>query len=242
MIDHARQAPSLAALKARVSAIWEEILSTSRFVQAIKSGEITKQLYGLYLIETYHYTRHNARNQALVGVRCPEEQRQYQKFCFVHASEEVGHEQMALHDLVSLGLKDAPPAIPPPLPATDVLTGYLYWISYQGNPLQRLGYSYWAESCYEYVRPLMGQVQKTLGLTPAQMTFFVAHADIDVEHSQLVNDMIVKRCTTADDWDAVGQVMETSLRLTGRMMDEVAAEYGRLVAGTTDRCAFLRRL
>ncbi|RKH65860.1 iron-containing redox enzyme family protein, partial [Corallococcus llansteffanensis] len=132
--------------------------------------------------------------------------------------------------------------IPPPLAATEVLTGYLYWISYQGNPLQRLGYSYWAESCYEYIRPLMGRVQKTLGLTAAQMTFFVAHADIDEDHSALVNEMIAKKCRTPEDWEDVARVMETSLRLTWRMMDEVVDAHARLLAGQSERGAFLKAL
>jgi pyrroloquinoline quinone (PQQ) biosynthesis protein C len=232
----------LDALERRVRGIWQELLGSSRFVRTIQQGEITRALYALYLLETYHYTRHNARNQALVGVRCPEDERQYQRFCFEHAAEEVGHEQMALHDVISLGFKDVSFTIPEPLPATVTLTGYLYWISYQGNPLQRLGYSYWAESCYEYVRPLMGKVRETLGLAASQMTFFVAHAEIDAEHSRLVNEMLSRRCKTAEDWHAVGEVMETSLRLTGRMMDEVVEEYARLCSGSTERCAFLRSL
>jgi pyrroloquinoline quinone (PQQ) biosynthesis protein C len=231
----------LETLKARLMATWDDLLSNSRFVRTIKSGEATRTLYALYLVETFHYTRHNARNQALVGVRMSEDDRHYQKFCFDHATAEVGHELLALHDLVSLGLERSP-ILPPPLPATEILIAYLYWISYQGNPLQRLGYSYWAESCYNYVRPLLRTVQQTLGLTTTQMTFFIAHAEIDAEHSRLVNSMISKKCADAADWDAVAKVMETSLRLTGRMMDEVHDEYIRLVDGQTERCAFLKAL
>ncbi|HYO72039.1 MAG TPA: iron-containing redox enzyme family protein [Archangium sp.] len=237
------EASNLEALKRRLTGVWEDLLANSRFVRIIQQGEVTKALYALYMIETYHYTRHNARNHALVGVRTPEDDRQYQKFCFTHAAEEVGHEQMALHDVVSLGFtpgQELP--IPSPLPATEVLIGYLYWISYQGNPLQRLGYSYWAESCYEYIRPLMGKVQKKLGLTPAQMTFFVAHADIDAEHSRLVDEMITKKCKTPQDWEDVARVMETSLRLTWRMMDEVVDAYTLFVEGKSERAAFLRAL
>jgi thiaminase len=238
MIDH----PQLSALQEHLVSTWKELFSTSRFIQTIERGEVTKPLYALYLLETYHYTRHNARNQAVVGVRCPEGELQYQRFCFEHAAEEVGHEHMALHDLKSLGVADADLAMPPPLPATTVLTGYLYWISYQGNPLQRLGYSFWAESCYEYVIPLLRNVQQRLELTNAQMTFFISHAEIDADHSKAVNDMLCKRCKTHDDWSTVAEVMRTSLRLTGAMMDNVFDEHTRLMTGKTERCAFLRGL
>ncbi|RKH43027.1 iron-containing redox enzyme family protein [Corallococcus sp. AB050B] len=240
MTDNTQTVSGLEALKHRRSQVWDELLSQSRFVRTIQQGEVTKALYALYLIETYHYTRHNARNQALVGVRCDDD-RHYQKFCFNHAEEEVGHEQMALHDVASMGLQPGFP-IPRALPATDVLIAYLYWVSYQGNPLQRLGYSFWAESCYDYIRPLLGKVQKSLGLTPAQMTFFVAHSDIDAEHSQAVDEMIAKKCKTPEDWEDVAQVMETSLRLTWKMMDEVADAYAQLVDGRSDRAAFLKAL
>jgi thiaminase len=213
---------SLDDLKRNLDAIWRDLFETSPFLRAIVGGQVTKSLYALYLLETYHYTKHNARNQALVGVRYGDDHT-YQKFCFKHAADEVGHEMMALHDVKSLGLGDAELDIPEPLPATTTLTAYLYWISYQGNPLQRLGYSYWAEACYEYVLPMMESVMKKLNLSSGQMTFFVSHADIDEEHSCIVNDLITRKCSTPNDWEAVSAVMETSLRLTGKMMDEVYA-------------------
>jgi pyrroloquinoline quinone (PQQ) biosynthesis protein C len=232
----------ISMLKTRLDEVWKELFRTSTFLTAVGAGETTRSLYASYLIETYHYTRHNARNQALVGVALPGDDPQYQRFCFQHAAEEAGHEQMALHDIKSLGIADLEAKLPEPLPETSVLTAYLYWISYQGNPVQRLGYSFWAESCYEYILPLMGQVIQALGLTSAQTTFFVAHADIDVAHAEMVNAMLARKCRTAADWAAASEVMETSLRLTGRMMDAVHEEHRRLMSGQSERCAFLRDL
>jgi pyrroloquinoline quinone (PQQ) biosynthesis protein C len=233
---------NLAKLKTKLDQEWADLFRTSSFIKAVQAGEATKALYGLYLLETYHYTRHNARNQALVGVRSEEHDPQYQRFCFHHAADEAGHELMALHDVRSLGVSDVQSKLPAPLPETTTLVAYLYWISFQGNPAQRLGYSFWAENCYEHILPLMGQVTEKLGLTSAQTTFFVAHADIDVEHAAQVQAMLVRQCRTAEDWAAVAEVMTVSLRLTGRMMDAVYDEYLRLTAGTSDRCDFLRAL
>ncbi len=56
-------------IESRVGQIWDEILSSSRLARAIAEGRITRALYAIYMIETYHYTSHNARNQVLVGVR-----------------------------------------------------------------------------------------------------------------------------------------------------------------------------
>src|SRR5687767_8282796 len=103
-----------------VRAGWESLLARSRFVQAVRGGRLTRSMYAAYLVETYHYTRHNARNQAMVGMRTALEP-QYLKFCFTHASEEVGHELMALHDLRSLGVDIEEGALGSPLPRTEAL-------------------------------------------------------------------------------------------------------------------------
>ncbi|RYZ85884.1 MAG: iron-containing redox enzyme family protein, partial [Proteobacteria bacterium] len=96
--------------------------------------------------------------------------------------------------------------------------------------------------CYEYVLPMMENVMKKLKLSSGQMTFFVSHADIDEEHSRIVNDLITRKCSTRNDWEAVSAVMETSLRLTGKMMDEVYAEHQRLITERSGRAVFLLNL
>lgn len=229
-------------LQERLARTWEELLATSRFVQTVQRGEVTKALYAIYMLETYHYTFHNARNQALVGAQGGLQNRHYQKFCFTHAAEEVGHEQMALHDVLSLGLKGGDFQLPGPLPETETLIAYLYWVSTNGNPVRRLGYSFWAEGCYQYVNPLIQKVRETLRLTPAQLTFFVAHAELDQEHLAEVHELVQKTCVRPEDWAAVGEVMETSLRLTGRMMDAAHDEYLALREQRSSRYAFLARL
>jgi thiaminase len=230
------------ALDTTLKSVWEELFQRCRFIQTVQRGEVDKKLYALYMLETYHYTRHNARNQALVGVRALEEDGPYLRFCFEHAKDEAGHELMAMHDILSLGLKQGDFTAPPPLPATEVLIAYLYWISATGNPLRRLGYSYWAESVYRYINPLIARVQQTLNLKSAQMTFFIAHAKIDAEHEQDVRKMLAERCRSDQDWADVERVMTTSLRLTGEMMEDVSAEYERLVTGKPTPYRFLDAL
>ncbi|MGO1069411.1 iron-containing redox enzyme family protein [Lysobacter sp. CA199] len=225
-------------LNERVTAIWGEILDTSELVRAIRGGSVDKALYAIYMLETYHYTAHNARNQALVGVRHAE-LAPYAKFCFEHAAEEVGHEKMALHDVMSIGLKDHKFDIPQPLPSTEILIAYLYWVSFTGNPLQRLGYSYWAENAYEYINPLIDRLRTTLELQESQLTFFIAHSDIDADHFEEIKTIMRRTCKSEQDWVDVERVMETSLRLTGAMLEEVHREYELYRSGKSRRYAFL---
>lgn len=222
--------------------IWKDILTSSRMVRAIQDGSMTRELYAIYMVETYHYTSHNARNQALVGTRqdCAAP---YAKYCYGHAAEEVGHEKMALNDIASLGfehLKNDAFALPEPLPETERLIAYLYWISLTGNPLQRLGYSYWAESCYTHINPLIAKLRHTLGLEASQLTFFIAHSDIDTEHFEKVKAIIRRTCKTEHDLACVERALENTLRMTGNMLDAVYTEYERFRAGDSARCDFLR--
>ncbi|NMO18463.1 iron-containing redox enzyme family protein [Pyxidicoccus fallax] len=232
-------ASRFAVLDKKLKKSWEDLFARSRLVKTIQEGRIDKRLYAVYLMETYQYTLHNARNQALVGVRALDVGVSYLKFCFEHATEETGHEHMALHDMLSLGLPKEALEIPPPLPATEALIAYLYWVSATGNPLRRLGYSYWAESSYDYIMPLIDKVRETLELKPAQMTFFIAHSKIDEDHAEQVRRMIAQNCKTDQDWHDVERVLETSLRLMGNMMEEVFAEYELLRKEQSATHAFL---
>jgi pyrroloquinoline quinone (PQQ) biosynthesis protein C len=229
-----------AALDRLIDSVWNDILTHSRLAQSIRTGSISHELYMIYMIETFHYTSHNARNQAATGVMHAHHP-VYAKFCFEHAAEETGHERMALHDLGSMGPKGTDLALPPPLPATETLIAYLYWISTQGNPYRRLGYSYWAENSYRYILPLVRGVKEALRLSDSQLTFFIAHSDIDDAHARHVRAMIERTCRNGEDWQMLSEAAETSLRLTGRMLEAVYDQYELLQEGRPSRYDHVRR-
>jgi thiaminase len=232
----------LEVLQEKLNGLWENILENSPLIKHIMDGKIDKKLFALYMYETYHYTFHNARNQALVGVVGQELPIQYMKFCFEHAEEETGHELMALHDIRELGVDVENQAIPAPLINTELLIAYLYWVSAKGNPIQRLGYSFWAENCYGFINPVISMVAKTLGLKDTQLTFFVAHSNIDEEHALEVQHMILKFVKTDEDWLAIERVMTTTLKLQSKLLDGVFEEYKKLVKGEDSSYSFLNSL
>lgn len=232
----------LERLTNRRKAVWEHLLATNALLTTVQRGEVTKKLYAIYMLQTYHYTLHNSRNQALVGVRAIEENGQYLKYCFEHASEEVGHEQMAIKDVVSLGISREHLEIPDPLPETEIFIAYVYWISATGNPVRRLGYSFWAESAYDFVNPLIEKAREMLGLKKSQMTFLVSHAMIDEDHAKDVMEMLRKVCRTEKDWEDVERVMETTLSLAGNMFEAIYREHQQLVEGKPSPYSYLNRL
>jgi hypothetical protein len=230
---------NLEGLDKIISDTWNKILNESKLVEAINSNSFDKYLYAIYMVETYHYTSHNARNQALVGTTFPENP-VYAKYCFHHASEEVGHEKMAYHDLISIGINESAFTIPAPLPETEILISYLYWISSNGNPIRRLGYSYWAESCYQYINPLIYKIKTVLQLKSHQLTFFIAHSEIDEKHANEVTDIIQKVVKDEEDINEIITVAKYTLNLTGYMLDAVYKEYVDFLNGDSKRYNFLR--
>jgi hypothetical protein len=213
---------------------WKRILESSMLFREVLSGSTDRRLYALYLAETIHYTSHNARNQAAVVLNIagssPREIR-YMKFCLKHALDEAGHELMAYHDLKAAGfnipLKDLPPA----LPATETLVAYLYRVATTGNPIRRVGYSYYAEDGYRFFGHVMQKAAQNMRLTPAMMTFYVEHSEIDAKHSDQVKSILEATARDERDWKDVEEVLRTSLRLTGAMLDDIYTEFLRVKEG-----------
>jgi hypothetical protein len=214
---------SLSRLESRISERWGELLE-SPVAQSLKDilGKGDRRPYTLWLCQVAHLTRHTSAHQALVGTRVGEISIPYAKYCFEHAMEEVGHEQMALADLRRIGLSaDRVEDLPPPLPSTELLTAYLYHASTRAHPATRLGFSYWAEKCYPYIEMLVRDTQASLGLADSQMTFFVSHAAIDEKHARGVEEIIDKVCKTDADWNAVERGMVESLNLAIGIFQEI---------------------
>ena len=241
----ARNRDPLTDLQARIAVRWCEVLTrphTQTLLTSLASGDL--RAYALYLIQVYHYASHTARNQALVGVNPATTDPRYMKFCFEHALEEVGHELMALHDLRAVGLPVVDPRrdLPGPLPATELTVAYLYWVAQHGDPIQRLGYSLWSETCYQHIGSAVTGAREGLGLERAQMTFFYSHAHIDEKHARDVEAALRSVCKTPADWAAVARTTEITLDLTDRMLEEIAAELARLEEGASSDYALVQTL
>lgn len=215
-----------------ISRKWEEILLQPQALNFAGSLMGTdRRVYALYLTQVYHYAYHTARNQALVAVNPANRDIKYMQFCLEHALEETGHELMALHDLRSLGLSLENPEkdMPPALPQTELLIAYLYWISGNGSPVQRLGYSYWAECSYHYIGPFVDALCDRMMLKKRQMTFYYNHAAIDDKHAKDVERILLHVCKSPQDWKQVMKVAETTISLTHEILKAVLDEYQKLV-------------
>lgn len=224
---------------------WTEILQQPQALQFADSmmGR-DRRIYALYLTQVYHYACHTARNQALVAVNPANKDIQYMQFCLEHALEETGHELMAVHDLRHMGIKidDPEKDIPAPLPPTQLLISYLYRVAQHGNPVQRLGYSYWAETSYGYIRSFMDRLSENMQLQKKQLSFFYNHSTIDDKHAQDVERILLHVCRTEEDWQAVTETAIITLDLTHQILKAVIDEYEKLVRQEPSRFEFLNLL
>ncbi|MBV8667332.1 MAG: iron-containing redox enzyme family protein [Burkholderiaceae bacterium] len=208
------------ALQATVDRDWHGI-QQGNFWKLVLGRPVTRELYRDLMIEIYQYTKHNSRNQAAAAfVEAPDG---LLKFAYQHAGEELGHERMAAHDLESIGLLDRQELQRRPLPATEALIGYLYFVAIKYGPLARLGYSFWAEDVYDQIGGVLAKIRSDLALEDRNMTFFVAHAKIDDKHIDQVTDCIERFAKTEAEQSLVTQVARTTIFLTGQMLEQIAA-------------------
>lgn len=211
------------------------------FLQSPVSAD--RRMYALYLTQVYAYTSHVARNQALVGSRLDNRDTHYQRFCFEHALEETGHELMALHDLRALGVPITDPhtELPPPLPATEQLIAWLYWVSAHARPVARMGFSYWAERAYPYGEGFLTAVQARMKLDRSVMTFWYVHRGLDDKHADDVEKALVQACRTDADWEAVERTATVTIGLCFDMIEQAVRECEKLLRGDPSPYAFLSR-
>ncbi len=215
-----RDAERLAALDAACEKVWEQIMATA-FYQRLTDGTLDLAILRRFLLETYHYVRHNAKNQAAVVLRASDDQSGYIHYCLKHAMEENGHERMCLNDLASLGFPVETVDRFRPLPATATFVAFLYHWAQTGNPVARLGYSYFAEGAHTYLGPAIARAKAHYGLTDNQLTFFVSHGLIDEKHFAEVREAVVRHCRTDQDWDDVLYMIEVTGGQTAHMLAEV---------------------
>jgi Iron-containing redox enzyme len=207
-------------LDAAVADLWRTARAGRFWTHVLQNG-FDPSLYRLVMVQIYHYTRHNSINQAVAAFGAEPEQIGLLRFAYTHAAEELGHEKMVLHDLRAVGLLEPGDTITDaPLPATDALINYLYAVAIRQGPIARLGYSYWAESVYGHIAPLLARGRESLGLTDREMAFFVAHAEIDSKHAVEVQHAIRSSVRTQAEADAVYRVATTTLWLTVMLLEQ----------------------
>ena len=199
---------------------WESV-KENKLYQLVRAGQLSRSVYEMLMVQVYHYTKYNSVNQAAAAYATDSEKVGLLRFMYKHALEELGHENMVIRDLKSIGADLDTLLTIKPLPATEALIGYLYSVALREGGVARLGYSLWAEQCYDQIGIILDAFRTDLGLTDENMTFFVAHSVIDEKHADEVREAIAKWVVTEEQVQSVIQVARTTLYLTGKLMESV---------------------
>ena len=243
MSDKNREIVKIDEMLART---WKETMKKPEALRLLtKAISIDRRIYGLYLVQIYNWANHVARSLGLAGASTYIRNKEFMSFAFSHGIEEAGHELMAVNDLKAIGvpLADDLSNMPPPLPRTEALIGYINWVVTHENPIRSLGFFYWVERPYDHIRPVVQAVQKACKLTDEQMSFFYAHERLDQKHGEDLEAALVKFCTTEKDWDEAKLVMNMSQTLLIDMIVyELFPAFDDLKAGKPSRYEILNQI
>lgn len=211
---------------------WERLMNT-RIVRILMSDEpVGIELLQLYLIESYHYVKHNAQHQALAVWQKDVRDRDFMRAALQHAVEEVDHDLLALRDLEKMGVPRAKVEASVPLPQTLGFTGYLYYAVMRENPIGRLGYSIWAEGTQQIGPTIISRLMSKFGIDDERkISFFAAHAKLDMRHGLECCQSIDRFATTPEDRQAIRVVAHTSMALFTDVLEAIYGRYLEVKAG-----------
>jgi len=116
------------------------------FGRRLVSGEVSRDEYVAFLVQTYHYVRWT-RPLMVSGARNAGAGRDELRRLFAQkAAEEAGHERWVLSDLHALGVPEEEVREAPPCAAVRVYLSWNRWVAGSGPPVALLGTAYVLES------------------------------------------------------------------------------------------------
>lgn len=202
---------------------WNTSLAKERdsfWWQLLISGNVKISHYLGFLKETYHSTRVNPQTQVFATrFFDPSEQRFVQKF-LRHALEEVGHDRMAVDDMIALGVPEKVILISEPGPMTVSFSGLPIYLIQFKNPLCYLGHLFHLEFIATQNGSGFIEILKSAGVPENAMTFLSEHAHIDPRHNKMMQEYIEMLCKTSTDLDAVIYGATTACRAYSKMLED----------------------
>lgn len=204
-------------------AAWQPVATAfmnSQPLRRIAAGDITVAHYQAIMRQIFHHARENPQLQALATVYFRGPQRQAIRKFYQHAISEIGHDQLALNDLQTLGVDVSAIPYERPLPATSALLGYAFYQVQNLNPVGYLGYLFFLEFLPTQQGSGIMQRLESLGIPHAAMTFLEDHTRIDVGHNKMMESYLELLVKTEADFDAVVYAMRTTGRLYAAMLQD----------------------
>lgn len=191
----------------------------SRSMRLLGSGQLRVPHYISILRQIHFQARENPQLQALAAVRFRGADRGTVKMFLKHATSEIGHDQLALDDLRTLGVDVGQIQYEFSLPETTALTAFAYYTIEHRNPLGYLGYLYFLEHMPTASGGAYLEALRAAGVPDAAMTFLQEHVTVDHAHNRLLDEYLNRLIHTTDDETAVNYAIIATGRLYAAMLD-----------------------
>ncbi len=205
-------------LENRFQSVLGEFLASPAMAH-VGGGHLTVDEYRSFVKQTYYYVRENPQLQALATVFFRGGQRDMVLGFYQHAMSEIGHEQLALNDFITLGGEASQVPYKNPLPATTALTSYAFYQIYNGNPLGYLGYLYFLEFLPTLSGDAISNQLLGAGVPEGALTFLRDHIEIDKSHNRLMKRYAEKLVASDADVDCIEYAMKTTSYLYAKMIE-----------------------
>lgn len=198
----------------------EQRFMASAPVRRVIAAEIGIDHYAAYLRETYFYTREDPQIQAAVTLQFRGAEREMVGPFLQHARSEVGHDQLALNDLASLGFDTSEVSNQQPLPATELLCSYPIAGLMHRPAVSYLGYLFFLEFVPTSQGEAFSGALLKAGVPSGALTFLKEHQDIDVHHNRLMKVYAECLIQTSHDLETVVASMQVTARAFAAMLED----------------------
>ncbi len=187
-------------------------------VRRLIEGEVSRAHYTSLLREQFHHGREHPKLQALAAVHFHGYQRTMSKAFYRHAVSELGHDQLALNDMVAMGEDTSKLPMENPLPATSALIAFTYYQINTKNPLGYLGYQFFLKFAPPtYGRDLAVSLRRS-GVPENALSLLVSQSKLDQDQNQLMELYVINLLRTKGDFEAVVYAMKTTAELYAQMI------------------------
>jgi pyrroloquinoline quinone (PQQ) biosynthesis protein C len=196
-------------------------LEDSKMLLGLADPARARAFYVAYLREAYHFVRLTSSFTPLAARRLDPRLIELRKWILTHSAEELGHELMALDDLVVLGVDRASVERSEPGPGTIAWVSFFHYHVAIENPFCALGVLYFLEGMAKALAPRATK-QIVQALAPDEkraVTFFREHGTLDVEHVNEQRRELARDCTTGADRAAVLRTVARAGHVKRLMLD-----------------------
>ncbi len=211
-------------------------------MRRLVEGRLTLHHYASILRVIYHCTRENPQIQALAAVYFRGADPDLVQAFFKHASAEIGHDRMALADLVALGHDSSRVPMCMPLPNTTALVSFPFYQIVYRNPISYLGYLYFLEHMPTRGGATYAAALLACGVPRNALGFLAEHTSVDVAHNALMRRYVEALVRSPADLADMAYAIRVTSVLYGNMLAGAVDAAGRQEVPVPDHGELARML